>query len=342
MSLLGNSNQFTLAAPYRFIPRRFVGYFDYFVLRILFNGNAEKRTKFISHETAQVKYDFIHCLEFQGAGYLIRGLPRAKVLGPKFIVTNWGSDIYFFQNNESDLVKIKATLSRADLYSGECERDYALATKYGFRGEFLPCIPNAGGFDEIPSPYDPKGHLINKTSERDWVICKTYGGQFGRGDLILDEVEKVLKSQQNWNFYFYSVTEDLEERTSGLQKLYPDKVSFSTRANGITRRELMDYFAKARVYIGASRTDGISTSFLEALTRGAFPIQTDTSCANEWVKKGVMARIISNDAIQLHNVLNEALTNDSLVDEAQIANYSASIKHLSSEVIRKEALTFYR
>jgi hypothetical protein len=54
---------------------------------------------------------------------------------------------------------------------------------------------------------------------------------------------------------------------------------------------MYENFANSRIYIGASRSDGISTSFLEALVLGAYPIQTNTSCGNEWVEKGFHAQL---------------------------------------------------
>ena len=216
--LIEGSDQFKMAGMFRFIPLKFAGYFDYLLSRFSFMGTSESRSQFISRAMAKCDFDYIHCLEFQGAGYLIREIPRIPSIQTKIIVTNWGSDIYFFQNDEVELLKIKSTLARADIYSGECERDYALATKYGFKGEFLPCIPNAGGFNSIPSPYGESGEVIDKTSSRDWVVCKTYGGLFGRGDLILDEVERILESENGWNFFFYSVTEAVHAVSEDLDR----------------------------------------------------------------------------------------------------------------------------
>ena len=46
--------------------------------------------------------------------------------------------------------------------------------------------------------------------------------------------------------------------------------------------EMMNLLQKSAVYVGASRSDGISTSAIEAMANGAIPIQTNSSCASEW------------------------------------------------------------
>ncbi len=342
VSMIGEHRNYSLGSIFGKLPIRLVGYLDYLFSKLSLKNKTNLKTYWISRAVKSEDFDYIHCLEFQGAGYLVRNLSKNLRNNPKIIVTNWGSDIYFFQNISEHIVKIKQTLNRADFYSGECERDYALATKYGFTGQFLPCIPNAGGFELIDSPYDSSGQISKKTSSRKWVTCKTYGGQFGCGELILQAAENFLQRSNNYNFFFFSVTEDLEEKVVQLKNAFPNHVEFSTRSKGIPRGLLLARFSKSRVYIGASKSDGISTSFLEALTQGAFPIQTNTSCANEWVVKGVIAEIVGVDLHELETALDKALHDDDLVDRAQIENYEIARKHLSYDVIKGQALTFYK
>ena len=65
----------------------------------------------------------------------------------------------------------------------------------------------------------------------------------------------------------------------------------------------MKLFERARIYIGCSRSDGLSTSFLQALCSGAYPIQTDTSCASELVDGGASGSIIPLDESSVLNTL---------------------------------------
>jgi hypothetical protein len=105
---------------------------------------------------------------------------------------------------------------------------------------------------------------------------------------------------------------------------------------------MRELFLESRIYIGASRTDGISTSFLEAVVSGCYPIQTNTSCAGEWVNIGAMATLVNMDVAEITNGISAALLSDGLVDQAQAANFKIAQKYLSSEAIQPTALNFYR
>lgn len=281
------------------------------------------------------QYDYVHALEIQGAGYLVDSMKRAGDFQFPTILTNWGSDIYFYQNLPSHKDRITSALHSADYYSAECGRDYSLARDLGFTGIELPCIPNAGGFattDQLPS---------EKTSMRMNVVAKAYGGEFGRGDLIIDALRNVFKLIPGYTAFLYSVTDDLIERVELLIKEFPRRISYSSRKDPLTRDEMKNLFQQSRVYVGASRSDGISTSFLEALNYGCYPIQTDTSCAGDWKELGALASIVSQDVFEIQSTLILALSDDELVDKAQITNLDIAKRYLGFDEISKIARTFY-
>ena len=95
------------------------------------------------------------------------------------------------------------------------------------------------------------------------------------------------------------------------------------------------------MYIGASKSDGISTSFLEALCLGAYPIQTNTSCANEWINLGFFGSIIEPKSIEILNALNTNYSDKDL-NQKRIQNLSNAKKHLSHSLIKSQAHKFYQ
>jgi glycosyltransferase involved in cell wall biosynthesis len=103
---------------------------------------------------------------------------------------------------------------------------------------------------------------------------------------------------------------------------------------------MYEKFANSRIYVGASRSDGISTSFLEALVLGAYPIQTNTSCANEWVDKGFHAHLIepNRDAIFQALISTDNLSN---LEEIRLINKALASKILKFETIKLESIKFY-
>ena len=316
---------------------RFSGYLD-FVRFILPSkiGFKNRRQRVLSKILLSRKFDFVHALELQGAGYLVDSLDVELLRNPSLIVTNWGSDIYFFKKFPDHEMRIKSLLAKADYYSAECERDYKFARNFNFSGVGLPCIPNAGGFDLVGSSQE-----LSLPSHRKQILIKGYGGIFGRADLPISILELVAEEFPNYSFHFYSVTEDVQLLLDRLPEKLLSKVRITTVKQRITHPEMLREFRKSRIYIGCSESDGVSTSFLEALTTGTYPIQTGTSCANEWVVKGAVASIIELTESSLLSAIREALTGDSLVDDASRVNFSISKKYLSKEVIALSAQQFY-
>jgi glycosyltransferase involved in cell wall biosynthesis len=327
------------AATYKFAKPYFVfkyiGFLDY-----LFNVALKKiglNLKLISLKNVMLKntFSYIHAIELQGAAYLYDLLPKDMQDRSLLILTNYGSDTQYFQSIPDHKVKIKSVLSKADFYSAECQRDYESALKLGFTGKFLPCIPNAGGFKKdvfelnlIPSP------------ERDLIVAKCYGGIFGLGGLIIDALEKFLKNNPGVKVLLHSVTDDLLEKCNYLQKNYPNRVVVYTVRRKIPRIEILDYLSRSRIYIGASKSDGVSTSFLEALCLGAYPIQTDTSCASEWIDLGFFGSIISPSSADILTALNVSYFDENL-DKKREQNLENAKKYLSYNEIKKRALEFY-
>jgi glycosyltransferase involved in cell wall biosynthesis len=80
--------------------------------------------------------------------------------------------------------------------------------------------------------------------------------------------------------------------------------------DSLSHQQVLELFAKSKIYVGLSESDGISTSMLEAMAMGAIPVQTSTACCDEWFKdSGVAMREITvqavNTAIQQGLVLAE-------------------------------------
>jgi hypothetical protein len=315
---------------------RLAGYLDFFFFIFLprifrMDYRIMRLTSLLNKES----FDYVHALEIQGAGYLVNRAIRRSGVKVKFILTNWGSDIYYFEKYQDHKKAIQSALQNATHYSAECRRDYLLAKELGFAGIELPCMPNAGGFNL---------QLIqNQTlaSTRTSIIAKAYGGDFGRGDLVVESLSQILHRFNKTTVFLYSVTDDLIEIVEQLRDKFPDRVQYSGRRSPLSQDQMRELFLKSRVYVGASRSDGISTSFLEALISGCYPVQTNTSCANEWVDSGAIATLVGMNAIQMTNALESALTSNSLVNQAQEKNKKIAESHLSSEVIRPLALSFY-
>jgi glycosyltransferase involved in cell wall biosynthesis len=98
----------------------------------------------------------------------------------------------------------------------------------------------------------------------------------------------------------------------------------------------------ARVYLGVSVSDAISTSALEAMAMGAFPIQTDTSCCDEWFEHGKGGYLVPPDNVEvIAERLRSALTDDRLVDEAADVNWEVIATRLDQGEVKQRVWNFY-
>ena len=326
-------------ASYRFAKPYFVfkyiGFMDYFLVSIFKLLKLNLKLLFLRRITHKNIFNYIHAIELQGAAYLYDLLPEQIQDRTSLIVTNYGSDIQYFQDIPEHQEKIRSVLSKADFYSAECQRDYESALKLGFKGKFLPCIPNAGGFkNEIF-----KLNLVPST-ERNLIMAKCYGGTFGLGGLIIDALEKFLRNNPDVKIVMHSVTDDLLNKSKKLRATFPNQVVVYTVREKISRHEILDYLSKSRIYLGASKSDGISTSFLEALCLGAYPIQTDTSCASEWIELGFFGSIIRPDTSEIFTAINVSYF-DKELENKRAQNLENAKRYLSYELIQLQAIKFY-
>ena len=309
-------------------------FFDSFLSK--FFNKLEKGNR-IYQLIAKSNFNLVHLFEIQGAGYLMQSVVHK--LGnskPKILLTNWGSDIYYFQNQDNHLSKIKKVLEIADFYSAECVRDYDLALKYNFRGQFLPCIPNAGGIKISSIELNSL-----ESSRRKLIIVKGYEGEFGRAAQILPAIEEVLKIYSDLEIFFYSLSKVLIRSIKQLQLKYPNRIQYTTQNNPISQEKLKDKFLKSKVYIGASISDGLSTSFLEAIAYGAYPIQTNTSCAIEMIQKGAKGSLVSINSSEITKTLLDVLSNGELMELDRKNNKEFAKKNLSYDKIQEISQMFY-
>jgi glycosyltransferase involved in cell wall biosynthesis len=85
--------------------------------------------------------------------------------------------------------------------------------------------------------------------------------------------------------------------------------------------DILALHGRSRISIGLSISDAISTSLLEAMTMGSFPIQTNTSCAAEWLTDGEGGILVPpNDPEPIADAIRRGLGDDELVDHAAELN----------------------
>jgi len=208
----------------------------------------------------------VHPLELQNAGDVtLRAMSTGKPKGLKLLVTNWGSDIFWFQRFPEHKTKLQGLLQLADAYSAECERDVVLARNLGFTGQSIPVIPSAGGFSEAGFEI-----LLLAPSERKTNALKGYHGWMGRAKVALEAVREMSKELQDCKIIVYSANQSVLKLTKQVSKQTGLEITAFGKG-AMSHKQVLEMFARSKIYVGLSESDGISTSMLEAMAMGAIP-----------------------------------------------------------------------
>jgi glycosyltransferase involved in cell wall biosynthesis len=291
------------------------------------------RSQLLRRLITKQKFDLIHVLELQHAGYLLLGTKLAPNL-PKVFITNWGSDIYWFQQFPKHKQKIVQLLNIASFYSAECHRDIEIVRQLGYTGKTMPVIPNSGGIDleEIPKDSLPP-------SQRKKIMIKGYTGFVGQALVALKACELAADHLKGYEVVIYSAS--LKTRIRAIKLRHFHKIRVTILKKRTPHHEMLKHFSEARVYIGISLSDGISTSLLEAMATGCYPIQTNTSCANEWISENSGLIVEPFKPLGLAAAIRSTLISDQKVDEAKLINEDIIYTSASIRKIQELAQAFY-
>ena len=285
----------------------------------------------------RLKPNIVHSLEIQHAGYLT--LAAHAHFGnrfPTWIVTNWGSDIYLFGRLSEHVEKIKAVLSACDYYDCECHRDVELARAFGFKGDVLPVLPNTGGFDiERMHQFRQPG----PTSARRLIVLKGYQGWAGRALVGLRAIELSAGVLKGYCVAIYVANEDVRISAELISQSTGIPIEIVPHSS---HEDMLRLHGRARVSIGLSIGDAASTSMLEAMVMGSFPIQSCTACADEWIKDGITGLIVSpEDPETIAAAISRAVSNDALVDRAAELNTQTARERLDYRSIKQQVIAMY-
>jgi hypothetical protein len=297
------------------------------------------RSSLLRSYIRQTNPGIVHALEMQHSGYLASAALSHLKSQPRLMVANWGSDIYWFQHKKRHRKKLITLLSRADAYSAECHRDVTLANDLGFKGQILPVVPNAGGIDIRATSMIARAV---PTSQRMLILIKGYTNFVGRAQRILSELPNIRHEISDFKIVVYSATLRARMIVWYLRNFRGVDNILAIPKRRLTHSEMLNMFSIARIYVGFSLSDGISTSMLEAMALGCYPIQTCTACANEWVERGSHISVVSPEnpsqvTSEIVRIIKLAARVDSLTETNRLVVES----HADSEIISRNLAYVY-
>jgi glycosyltransferase involved in cell wall biosynthesis len=286
----------------------------------------------------RLKPDIVHSLEIVTAGYLT--LAARAACGkdfPAWIVSNWGNDLNLYGQLAAHEPRLRQILGACGYYHAECARDVELARRFGFAGEALPVRSNAGPLDldrilEFRQPGPP--------SARRLILLKGYQDGVGRALVALQALERIAGLLDGYRIAIFlasppvRMAAELMSRRTGIPI---ELVPFSPHD------DMMRLHGEARISLGISISDGIPTSLVEAMAMGSFPIQSDSSCASEWITHGSTGLIVSGEDPQdVADAVRIAITDDALVDGAAERNGTVIRDRLDAGPVRIEVVQIYK
>jgi hypothetical protein len=303
--------------------------------QLLFVWRAKQLAKVI----ARVQPDIIHSLEIQHAGYLTLAAKKwLKAEFPSWIVTNWGSDIFLFGQLPEHQEKIRLVLEQCDYYACECQRDVRLAKAFGFNKTVLPVFPNTGGFELNKLEKVRRQQL---TSTRKVIMLKGYQHFAGRALVGLAALALCADVLQDYTVVIYSASKPVLKAA----KLWTQQTGIVIKIipQGTAHDDILALHGLARISIGLSISDAISTSLLEAMVMGAFPIQSCTACADEWIEHGVSGAIVpAKESEIIAPWIRKALSDDELVNHAAQLNWQTALARLDGEMLKQKTINIYQ
>lgn len=294
------------------------------------------RGALIALRAARFSPDLIHVLEFQNAGYsLLRARKLSKtVRGSKLLLTPYGSDIFWFQNFPNHLRKIRKLLQIADAISCECRRDELLASKYGFTGRFTPRIPAFGGVNLLEPSAD--------RGDRNVIAIKGYQYSLGQALNAIRAVELVSHALKNFDIVLFSCNRVTVRAAKNLAQTTGLSV-VTHRKFALTNQQVLDLFTRSVLYIGLSKSDGISASMIEAMANGAVPIQSNSSCGGEWLEESVGGYLVSYDDVPgIADLIVKIIGNPGFQSQAALKNFNSLSKKLDPKKVKAAALETYQ
>jgi len=287
---------------------------------------------------AKTKPDLVHSLEFQNCSYIVLEAKKSfnNAIFPKWAATNWGSDIYYYQKINAHIPILKNLLESIDYYLCECKRDIGLGIQMGYTGPTFPVIPNIGGFD-LSSTNVMRSHVL--TSDRKVIAIKGYENFTGKAITALKVIQACEDELLDYEVIVYSCSHETLEFINFLQKNSSLNIKSLNRSSP---EKLLELFGKARVYMGLGLSDGISISMIEAMALGAFPIQTNTSCCDEWFESGKGGFSVTlDDFPDIVSKLRIAIKDDLLVNGAADINWNIIQERADTAKNREKVIGLY-
>lgn len=292
--------------------------------------NERNTAKVFEQKLLEIQPDIVHSFELQISCIPILPI-MLKYKNVKWIYSSWGSDVYYFEKLNIEEKTFRQIMQRVDFLISDCNRDYDIVRKMGFRNQFLGVFPGNGGID-----FPIEQSQLLKPKDRDTIVIKAYNEGVGRGIEILKSFDsELITLLMEFNVVLFGANQeifDFLEKNTQLKKL---NLTIYSKDEHIPNDELLRIMNKGYLYIANSLSDGLPNSLLEAMGMGCFPIQSNPgNVMSEVIQHGENGFLI-NDSLnsnEINHWITLALVNQNLIEKS----FQTSVDSIRIKCNRKE------
>jgi len=324
--------KYRLDYPGRYFVKRKLKPLDSLIKKL----NERDLAKVFEQKIKEIKPDVVHSfVMYLGAAPILKIMLKYSEL--KWIYSAWGSDMFYYSNQKFHLKDIIRTLPRLNYMFADCYRDFNIAKKYGFKGDFLGKFPGGGGYD-----FEQFNEFILPFNERNCILIKGYQGKHGKCIQVLKAIQNLRAFLKEFQICVFGIDSDVKRylKSSTMNALGNLRVY-----ERIPHNEVLRLMGSSIIYIGNSSSDGTPNTFLEAIVMGAFPIQSNPGGATaELIQDGKNGFIINDpeNIEQISFLIQKALKNHKLLKSAITYNNQKIKPGLERDFVKKQVLAKYK
>lgn len=278
--------------------------------------------------------DFVHSFEMQSCSYPILQT-MLKFPKTKWLYSCWGNDLFYYMNFKDHNVKIRNVLKRINFLHTDCQRDFMLAKKLGFSGNFLGVVPGGTGYNlkQLESFKEP---LI----ERKIILVKGYEHNLGRGLNIIKALQLLESEIRDYRVLIFGSHQKV------IDYIETNKLSFTFFSrHELSHDQLTKLMGQSLLYIGNSISDGMPNTLLEAVVMGAFPIQSNPGGATQEIIENNVNGFLINDPesiLEIKEKIVKALSNINLLKKAADENEKIAVEKLDYFINKEKVIKMYK
>jgi glycosyltransferase involved in cell wall biosynthesis len=235
---------------------------------------------------ARIAPDLLHAVRIPPEGFL-----GALSGFHPLVVSSWGNDLTFWARAFPGFGHLtRLTLTRADGYIPDCQRDSRLALRFGW-DPAKPTLVNLGSSVDLdffhPDPGDTFYRKQQSIPTHAHVILSYRGfGLFYNPLTIVRAVPAVLQSFPEAVFILVGDLNSIPGRAVCDEVARLDLENSVRLVNRVPDADIPRLLHIADVMISVSSVDGTPITLLEAMACGVPPVVSDLDSIREWVTDG--------------------------------------------------------